>query len=229
MSSILFDVYMFVYEKHNKRLANYESVKQKIPYIKKLSSFDSINEQQNSININSIFNFNTENIINDKLKGKLGCNLSQQILWLNHLKSDKEWLLILEDDTDININNINEFNNLLNMLIDFANNNNNHFIQLETRNHHLPGQLEQDKTIIPNLYKMKPQCGMSAYLINKTAIKHFFSFLPWNKYIDVYTSDINNINKLNSLCYINNIFKTLGAQRQIDTKSQLGSIIYNFK
>ena len=51
---------------------------------------------------------------------------------------------------------------------------------------------------------MKPQCGMSAYLINKTAIKHFFSFLPWNKYIDVYTSDINNINKLNSLCYINN-------------------------
>ena len=126
-------------------------------------------------------------------------------------------------------NNINEFNNVLNTLIDFANNNKNHFIQLETRNHHLPGQLEQDKTIIPNLYKMKPQCGMSAYLINTTAIKHFFSFLPWNKYIDVYTSDINNINKLNSLCYINNIFKTLGAQRQIDTKSQLGSIIYNFK
>ena len=28
--------------------------------------------------------------------------------------------------------------------------------------------------------------------------------------------------------YINNIFRTLGAQRQNDNKSQFGSIIYNF-
>ena len=228
MSDILFNAYIFVYEKNIKRMNNYENIKKKISYIKKIESFDSINEKNNCIKINSIFNFNCENIINDKLKGKFGCNLSQQILWLNHLKSDKKWLLILEDDTNININNIIEFNNILNKIINFADNNNSHFIQLETREHHIPDQLKQDKTIIPNLYKMKPQCGMSAYLINKKAIKYLFSFLPWDKYIDVYTSDINNINKLNSLCYVNNIFKTLGAQRQIDKNSKLGSIIYNY-
>ena len=222
-------MYMVVYEKNKKRLENYDRIKQVLPSLKKFKAIDSINEKNNSIKINEKNNFNTDKIVNDKLKGKLGCNLSQQILWMNHLKNDKDWLLILEDDTEIFVDNSSIFDEKINKLIDFADKNNSNFIQLEVRNHHLKEQIKYPQTEIKNLYIMKPQCGMSAYLINKKAINYFFNLLPWEKYIDIYTSDKNNISKLKSLCYVNDIFKTGGAQRWIDKKSKLGSIIYNIK
>ena len=226
----LFEIVMFVFEKNPDRVKNYENVKNKIPYLLKLSSIDSINNFNNAVKINNKFNFNTNKIIYDKLKGKLGCNLSQQRLWHNHLKNGKKnWILILEDDTNVSFDNITIFNNTLNSIINYADKNCSHFIQLEVRNHHLPGQLQQQKTSIPNLYKMKSQCGMSAYLINKKAIKYFFDFLPWDLYIDLYTNIEPHLTNLKSLCYVNPFFKTLGAQREVDRSSELGSIIYNYK
>ena len=224
-----FDIYMCVYEQDTKRLENYKCTKNKIPSLQKFSSIDTINERLKGISINTEHKFNNEIIVNDKLKGKLGCNLSHQIIWLNHLNSDHDWVLILEDDTKVSVMNENELCETMEKIINYANDNNTHFIQLETRNHHIQEQLKQTQTQIENLFTMKPQCGTSAYLINKVAIRYILSLCPWNKYVDVYTSDINIITKLNSLCYINTIFKTLGSQRQIDKNSQLGSIIYTNK
>ena len=46
MTDILFNAYIFVYEKNIKRMNNYENIKKKISYIKKIESFDSINEKK---------------------------------------------------------------------------------------------------------------------------------------------------------------------------------------
>lgn len=223
-----FNIYMIVYEKNEKRVNNYLSQKEKLCDLQKFSAIDSINDHNNSIKLNDN-KLNDNKIVNDKLKGKLGCNLSHQLLWLKHLESENNWVLIVEDDTDINLKNLHDFYKEINNLINIADTNNSHFIQLEIRSHHLVDQLKQDKLNLKNLYKMKPQCGTSAYLISKQGVNLCFESLPWNEYIDVVINTATKIDELNALCYKNDIFKTIGASRQVDKRSQLGSIIYNMK
>jgi len=210
--------WVIVFEKNKQRVQNFENSKQKLPFLQKFPAVDTINEKgkwkKNDLN--------TKKIMNDKLKGKPGCNLSHQLLWKNHLETDKEWLLVLEDDTYVDIDNIDEFIQTMNRLIKFDTS----FIQLETRKHHLEDQKKYPQKEIEGLFQMKPQCGTSAYLISKKGIQYFFSFLPWDKYIDVYTCGKESIEKLKSLCYVNKYFYTVGSQRMIDKDSQMGSLIY---
>ena len=203
----MFDTYMIVYEKNTKRIENFNNMKQKISYIQKFNAVDSINNIKEVLSLNNKFNLNTRNIIDCKFKGKLGCNISHQLLWMNHLQSMNEWLLILEDDTYIEINDDLELKNIINKIIKEAENISSNFIQCETRKHHLEGQKIYDK-ISKNLYKLKPQCGTSAYLINKKACKCFIECYPLNIYVDVLTNNNEIIHNLNSTCFINNIFKT---------------------
>lgn len=222
----MFDTYMIVYEKNIERVKNFNNMKNKISFIEKFNAIDSIYNNKEVLLLNEKLNLNTINIINSNFKGKLGCNMSHQLLWINHLKSVNDWLLILEDDTNIEINNELEFKNIINKIIKEAENINSNFIQCEIRNHHLEEQKKYNR-ISENLYKLKPQCGMSAYLVNKNTCKYLIKYNPLNVYVDVLTNNNEIIYNLNSSCFINNIFKTLGAQRYIDKKSLLGSIIYN--
>ena len=66
--------------------------------------------------------------------------MSHQLLWRNHLHSVNEWLLVLEDDTHIEINNDLEFKNIINKIIKEAENINSNFILCEIRKHHLEAQ-----------------------------------------------------------------------------------------
>jgi GR25 family glycosyltransferase involved in LPS biosynthesis len=229
MEVALFDMKMIVFEKDEQRNQNFTNTKNRLSFLKKFPAIDSVNNIEDSNKINKQHNLNTEYITKHKFKGKLGCNLSHQMIWKEHLENEMDWILILEDDTDVIVSDSNNFVKIINEIIKYANKNNNHFVQLETRNHHLPDQLKQKKTKVDGLFQMKPQCGTGAYLINKYAIEYFFQFLPWDKFIDVYTNNILHIQKLNSLCLINTIFKTMGAQREIDNNSKYDSIIYRYK
>ncbi len=57
------------------------------------------------------------------MKGKLGCNLSHQLLWEKCLHSNSEWFLILEDD--VLINNNNNIIEIINKIIEYSDINNN--------------------------------------------------------------------------------------------------------
>ena len=51
------------------------------------------------------------------------------------------------------------------------------------------------------LHKLKPQCGTSAYLINKKACKYFIQYTPLDIYVDVLTNDNQVICNLINLFY----------------------------
>jgi glycosyl transferase family 25 len=222
---MLFETYVILLEKDIKRVDLFEFNKKNFNFINKFSALNSKDNYNDACNINKINNFNKDIIVNDKLKGKLGCNLSHQLLWEKCLYSNCNWFLILEDDVLINNNN-NNIIEIINKIIEYSNINNNDFIQLDIRKHHLNAQCKFDMLEINNLFKMKPQCGLGSYLLNKKCINYFKTFYPFEYYIDVYTNDLNHINNLNSLCYVNNIFINLGKHREIDNNSKLGSNIY---
>tara|TARA_B100001287_G_scaffold253183_1_gene235668 strand:- start:9632 stop:10306 length:675 start_codon:yes stop_codon:yes gene_type:complete len=157
----------------------------------------------------------------DSKKGKMGCNLSHQMLLetvLNESKSN--WNLILEDDVSINVD---KFLKDVNIILKTADDNNSLFIQLYT--HPKFHQLQIKQTCLyENLYKMTFQWGTCGYFIHKKAINDFVKSYPLCENIDIEFG--KKISRWKSLCWLNNGIVTEGAIDVNDNKSKLGSIIY---
>ena len=156
-----------------------------------------------------------------KTPGKLGCNLSHQLLLMHILKhSTKDWNLVLEDDIQMDETFLE---NVQDKLKD-ADKNESYFIQLYTHPRFLDKQRETSK-ISENLYKKVFQWGTPAYLIHKKAIPLFIEKFPLDVNIDISYGKM--ISSWNSLCWLDNGIITLGSIDNYDNKSNLGSIIYN--
>lgn len=226
---MLFDAYMVVFSKNGKRLQNFNKNKLKFSILNYWEASDTINDGVNQQIINTKYNFNTTTIVKDKLKGKLGCNLSHQLLWKHCLSnSRKEWFLITEDDVIIQ-GNEDQIKKQIDEMLVYCNTNDIHYIQLDVRHQHKQRQLNCNKLLIKDLYEMSPQCGTGAYLINRVGINIMLDITPWNKYIDVHLNDVKNMKLLKSACLINEIFVNKGNHRQIDKNTEFGSILYNKK
>lgn len=222
----LFNIWMIVFEKNKKRLENYERLNKKFNCIK-FSAIDTINYFNKYSRIALEKNYTTKDYLKEisNIHGKLGCNLSHQILLEKILKeSNTDWNLIIEDDIDL----INYDLSKINKIIEKANENNSNYIQLYTHKKFLNKQINSEK-IYDNLYKMINQWGTVAYFINKKGIKIFKDNFPIDKNIDFYFNTL--IPNLNSLCWINNIFINQGSadgSRQ-ELKYKYGSLIWNSK
>jgi GR25 family glycosyltransferase involved in LPS biosynthesis len=219
-----FNTYMIVYEKDVKRMENYKNINSQLGCIK-FSAIDSINYFEKYSKLALEEKYTTEKYLNNikKIPGKLGCNLSHQMLLEKILKdSSTEWNLILEDDVSINNFDLEVINNI----IEKANDNNSNYIQLYTNERFIEKQKKQ-MCIDNNLYKMIPQWHTTAYFINKSGINIVKNSYPIVMNIDLHFNSL--IKELNSLCWINAIFYNEGAKHSNDNNSLYGSLIYDNK
>ena len=220
---IAFNIWMIVYEKDSKRVENYKNICLQVK-CNKFSAIDSINNFEKYSKVGLDNNYTTIKYLNEvkNLPGKLGCNLSHQMLLEEIVKnSTTDWNLILEDD--VNLNNYDE--EKINKILHKANLNGSKYIQLYTNNIFLEDQ-KKEKKIDENLYQMVEQLGTVAYFINKSAINIFKKSHPIEQNIDLKFNQM--IKELKSLCWINDIFINKGNFEEQDN-SQFGSLIWTNK
>jgi len=211
---------MIVYEKDKNRRDNYIKI-QKITNCRKFSAIDTINEYEKYVKFALENNYTDQTFINkfSNIKGKLGCNLSHQLLLKEILiNSSTEWNLILEDDVVLKDYNVEK----LKHLIKKADENKSHYIHLHSHTSFKERQ-KKTKQIDENLYELIPQWGTVSYLINKTGIKMILE-KPLCGVID---EKITRMKELNGLCFLNNIFKTGGSTDHGDRTSKFGSLLWN--
>lgn len=217
-----FTTWMIVYTLCDKRVANYVELNTSLP-TNKFDAIDTIHHFEKWEDFAISEKYNTCEYIESirKIPGKLGCNLSHQLLLdkINDISST-DWNLVIEDDTIIN--NIPLFLKEVESILISANNAEAKFIQLYTHPNVITRQQTRLK-IVDNLYKMTYQWGTCAYFIHKDAIPKMREIYPLQKNIDFVYSFM--ISKLKSVCWLNPYIKTIGSIDSHDTKSSLGSII----
>ena len=219
-----FTVWMIVYEKDKRRLENYRTFNKKIS-CKKFTAIDSVSDYDKWADFALNNNFLVKEYVDKfrtKWKGKIGCNLSHQLL-LQHISkhSTTDWNLILEDD--MVINNYNE-ENILKMLQQAMEHKSN-YVQLYTNKEFLDKQKKQTM-VGDNLYKMIYQWGACTFFINKAGINILKDRYPLDNHIDEIFMTL--INDLNALCWINDNFINCGSESYSSKTgdSIFGSIIY---
>ena len=171
-------------------------------------------------------NIVTDSLINNTRKhpGRLGAAASH-IKLLMYIKEKEffqdEWFLILEDDIGIKTGFIDHIENNIDSFINM----NAKYVKLFCDNNHFKKNQYSDKNYIrENIYKMIPQWGMLAYLINKDGINYILNNLPLNKTIDdwfVY----KHLKNLNAIIYKNDYITNEGAKGPGDFKSKFGSLL----
>ena len=241
--------YMIVYSKNKPRLKNYNGINTIFNnQIIKFEAINTIDEFEHWKEFAIKNGYTTPHYINHQVlkegKGKLGCNLSHQLLlqkiyqkYKEHIASNNsleksinipKWYLILEDDVGIKKQNYQEINSYLNNLIAQLNDKspNSKFVQLCIYDNFIAPQFSAPK-IFDMTYKKIPQYGTCAYFIHIDAIE----FIVKNKCISVNMDFFyNSIDKyLNSLASFNPYFYCKGSNDSNDSRKELGSLIWENK
>lgn len=221
-----FTRYMIVYSKSEERLKLYENTAwQAPPRIFKFEAIDTINHWNHWCNYALNNNLTTKEYINKigGIYGKLGCNLSHQLLIKNIYENTPniKWLMVMEDDIQLN----NYTPQLVDKLIEKAEAHNSHYIQLFVNKNH---KIHQSRAEIIDeglkLYKMIPQWGTVCYLIDRVGMKAVIDRFPVSTNMDYQYNEL--INELNSFCYLGNTFNTCGTMDSQDNTAPLGSLIW---
>lgn len=231
MTNNKFQSWMIVFERDSKRLENYHHINS-LMKCNKFSAIDSIRNNKFYSELAIEKNYTTNKYLNHRevkiYQGKLGCNLSHQMLLEKIVNENclENWYLILEDDVSIQNLDLTVINNILQK----ADENDSDYIQLYTHPKFLSEQKSQESVYL-ELYKMIPQFGTLAYFINKRGIKKVLEEFPIILHIDrFYSTQIKN---LNSLCWINEIFKNEGSNdnsiNEKKNKKRFGSLIWKIK
>ena len=222
-TNIPFTTWMIVYTPSESRVANYNHLN-KIHPTNQFAAIDSVSNFQKYSDFAIENKYNTPEYIRTirKTPGKLGCNLSHQLL-LEEIteKSSTEWNLVLEDDTLIHIQMfLNEVQPMLQAATKYGSN----YIQLYTHSQYRTDQSKRGK-VGQNLYKMMGQWGTCAYFIHKDAVPKMREIYPVQRNIDFVYSSL--ISRLKSLCWLTPYVKTIGEADAYsrDTTANMGSII----
>ena len=206
-TNIPFTVWMIVYTPSEIRDANYNHLN-KIHPINKFVAIDSVSNFQKYSDLAIEKGYNTPGYMNSIRRhhpGKLGCNLSHQLL-VDEIseKSLTEWNLVLEDDTLIHIPMLLKE---VQPMLHAATKNGSKYIQLYTHPKFITEQRNREK-VGENLYDMLYQWGTCAYFIHKDAIPKMKEAYPMNVHVDHFYSSL--ISPLKSLCWLTPYVKTLG-------------------
>ena len=251
--------YMIVFSKDKKRKDNFDKINNILKKLIYFEAIDSINYYQQWKTFSLKHNYASEKYLNREvennrlgfLKGKLGCNLSHQLL-LEHISNNyyenlknkdnkdnqknNKWHLILEDDLFISDKYTpEEIDLFLKILINKINiiSPKKMYIQLCV---YPQFEINQNKTetigsfeVNNQEFKIKkklPQYGTCAYLINKLAIKYLTDAVrPWEKNIDFLYNSLDQ--SFNSLAIVNPYFQCGGSVDAKDNRdTEFGSIIW---
>lgn len=246
--------YMIVFSKDKKRKDNFDKINNILKKLIYFEAIDSINYYQQWKTFSLKHNYASEKYLNQEvennrlgfLKGKLGCNLSHQLLlehisnnYYENLKNNKQnnkWHLILEDDLFISDKySSEEIDLFLKILINKINiiSPKTMYIQLCV---YPQFEINQNKTetigsfeVNNQEFKIKkklPQYGTCAYLINKLAIKYLTDAVrPWEKNIDFLYNSLDQ--SFNSLAIVNPYFQCGGSVDAKDNRdTEFGSLIW---
>ena len=215
-----FTTWMIVYTPDANRVANFNHINQSIR-TNLFIAIDSVSNFKKYSEFSIENKYNTSEYVesNKNRPGKLGCNLSHQLLLAQISEnSTTDWNLVLEDDTAI-------YNPLFLKDVDYVLNGaescNAKYVQLYTHPRFEEEQRKYNK-VGDNLYNMKRQWGTCAYFIHKDAIPIITNTYPLERNIDFVYSSL--INELKSLCWLSPCVRTLGALDSFDKNSQFGSI-----
>lgn len=250
--------FMIVYQKSQIREENFEKIKWKFKNnLEKFKAIDCINEypKWKQFALKNTY-CSTEYIQNEVEKvstGKLGCNLSHQILLENILQkyqknintsdintsdintnNSVDWFLILEDDVGIkgDYQQINSFlENLVKNLENFNKardiSKKTRYVQLCIYNQFYANQVKTPKLFGDTFVKI-PQFGTCAYLIHIDAIKFLCNMRPWTQNIDFIYNSLDR--QFNSVATFNPYFYCQGTTHANDNSNQnYGSIIWENK
>lgn len=251
--------YMIVFSKDKKRKDNFDKINNILKKLIYFEAIDSINYYQQWKTFSLKHNYASEKYLNQEvennrlgfLKGKLGCNLSHQLL-LEHISNNyyenlknkdnkdnqknNKWHLILEDDLFISDKySSEEIDLFLKILINKINiiSPKTMYIQLCV---YPQFEINQNKTetigsfeVNNQEFKIKkklPQYGTCAYLINKLAIKYLTDAVrPWEKNIDFLYNSLDQ--SFNSLAIVNPYFQCGGSVDAKDNRdTEFGSLIW---
>jgi len=221
--TVPFTTWMIVYTPSEIRVANYNHINNIHP-TNQFVAIDSVSNFKKYSDFAIENNYSTHEYIKTirKHPGKLGCNLSHQLLVEEIAeKSLTEWNLVLEDDTLIHIPMLlNEVQPMLHA----ATKNGSKYVQLYTHSRYRTEQSNRSK-VGENLYKMMTQWGTCAYFIHKDAIPKMKDIYPLQRNIDFVYSSL--ITSLNSLCWLTPYVKTIGETDGCSRNktANMGSII----
>ena len=221
--TVPFTTWMIVYTPSENRVANYNHLN-KIHPTNQFVAIDAVSNFKKYSDFAIDNNYNTHEYIKKirKHPGKLGCNLSHQLLVEEIAeKSLTDWNLVLEDDTLIHIP---MFLNDVQPMLHAATKYGSKYIQLYTHSLYRTEQSKRAK-VGENLYKMMGQWGTCAYFIHKDAIPKMRGAYPANVHIDHFYSSL--ISQLKSVCWLTPYVKTIGEADGYtrDTIPNMGSII----
>ena len=215
-----FTSWMIVYTPDANRVNNFNHIS-KLIHTNIFIAIDSVSNFKTYSEFSINNSYNTPEYVEyiRKTPGKLGCNLSHQLLLQEIAKnSTTDWNLVLEDDTAI-------FSPLflkdVEYILQGANSCESKYIQLYTHPRFVEAQRQYNQ-IGDNLYNMKRQWGTCAYFIHKDAIPIITNTFPLERNIDFVYSSL--INELHSLCWLSSCVRTLGALDTNDKTSQFESI-----
>jgi len=221
MSNPRYTTWMIVYTPNKERVANFNHINNTIP-TKLFVAIDTVSQFDKYSNMAIDQKYCTPEYIQSvkKCPGKLGCNLSHQLL-LEEIQqnSPTDWNLVLEDDTVIYSP---LFLKDVGYTLGAADSCGSHYIQSYSHKRFRNNQRKYNK-IGDNVYNMMRQWGTCAYFIHKDGIPKIQSIYPVARNIDfVYCSLLN---QLKALCWLTHSVKTIGPSDAFDTNSLLNSII----
>lgn len=152
---------------------------------------------------------------NQKNLGAVGCTLSHMTLWQKLINSDDKYYIIIEDDTNLMPNFIE---NMKKIFKDFKKlSKKMEYITFFIHPHFEKKQKEWGDKFKENskyISKCMPMYGAVCYLITKKGAKKIFNFLKNRDNIRETDTIINNMiqqNLLNAYCCNLNMVRTLGA------------------
>ena len=221
--NVPFTTWMIVYTPSKNRVANYNHINNIHP-TNQFVAIDSVSNFKACSDFAIEKNYCTPEYIKTirKHPGKLGCNLSHQLLMeVIANNSLTEWNLVLEDDTLIHIPMLL---NEVQTMFQSANKYGSKFIQLYTHSRYRLIQSKRTK-VGENLHKMMGQWGTCAYFIHKDAIPKIKEIYPLQRNIDFVYGSLTLT--LKSLCWLTPYVKTIGEADGCsrDKTANMGSII----
>lgn len=258
---MVYQTFMIVFEKDEDRFRNWININKIMENnIKKFTAIDCINQYPKWRQFALQNNYCSIEYIRNEVErvgtGKLGCNLSHQLLlesiekeylqyleYLKYLEKNKndfgkisnnldevnkpiEWYLILEDDVGIK----DTFKNIDNFLKTTIKK-----LEIESPDSKyiqlcIYDNFFSQQTNAPNIFDTThtkiPQYGTCAYLIHIDAIRYLNFIKPWDKNIDFIYNSLDK--QFKSVATFNPYFYCQGTiDRQDDHTKGLGSLIWN--
>lgn len=238
-----FKSYMITFTQDPKRLANFNEAKSKFEGLKLFEAVNAIKHYKHYESTDKSNGFHTQEYL-DKWKwlpGKLGCNLSYVKLLKDYYRdynfypNSPEWLVVLEDDTEITRNIsidyissiLKEADHLKSKMIKFFISNGKE--RLSDGIFEFSPEIQKQKKyhIKDNFYKLIPCWGTWAQVFHIDAVNILLNELPWGDHIDQILMRAPVFEKLNATFYDQDFFSYQGAKRLEEANDKLGSLIFN--